>query len=86
MYSVLFAENLLPTRLRHAVMTNTHTIQSREYNVVQKACLELLGFERHELGQPLFAPLPKTQKEVCVRAFSLVIKLNKMSANKNFHK
>ena len=65
MSSVLFAEALLPTRLRHALVSKTLTVCSREYNVVQKAGLELLGFERYEVGQALFASLPEMQREVC---------------------
>ena len=45
-------------------MAKTHTIHARHYNTLQKAGLELLGFERHELGQPLFTPPPKTQQKV----------------------
>ena len=55
---------MLPNCVRHAAMTKTHTIHARHYNTLQKAGLELLGFERHELGQPLFTPLPRTQQEV----------------------
>ena len=61
---ILFSEKIVPTCWRHFMRIKTLTLRAREYNTLQKVILEILGFERRELGQPLFASLPEIQREV----------------------